>query len=224
MKYLLEMQKFQMKTESCTILYNEISYNIYKANESLPTILVEDTCKLEEEPKTDDETITEARSQSSTLKRQSKFMKGAARPKHLVSKNSSSNNNMHQSLSWQDLSKMLHKNLSAPSCENLSSISTKSLKPLVPSRNHVSQKLYSDNLSDQDSRVWSGRSCNGDMNTPKERFRRRESYQKAVNLEYPNRGRLLARSKHKTIAEDSSLDMTSQLSRFSSYSNLPNIC
>jgi hypothetical protein len=151
-------------------------------------------------------------------------MKGAARPKLLVSKNLSSNNSIHSSVSWQDLKTMIHKNLSAPSRENLSTIPTQSLRPAVPSRKNVKQKLYSDSPSDQSSGVWSERSKYLNMDANKESFKRRESYQKAVNLEFPSRGRLLATSKHKTISETTSLDITSQRSRFSSYSNLPNIC
>ena len=126
MKNLIEMQKLQMKTGGCKIYCDEISYKMLGANKSLSTILVEDTSKIEEEPKTDDDIKTEARSQSSTLKRQSKFMKGAARPKLLVSKNLSYNNSIQPSVSWQDLSTMLHTNLSVPSCENLSTIQTQS--------------------------------------------------------------------------------------------------
>ena len=57
-----------------------------EANKSLPTILVEDTSKIEGEPNTDDENKTETRSQSSTLRRQSKFPKGATRPKQYAAK------------------------------------------------------------------------------------------------------------------------------------------
>ena len=212
------MHKFQMKTGGCKLVHNKINFKMSEANKSLPTILVEDTSKIEEEPNTDDETKKEARSQSSTLRRQSKFTKGAARPKLLVSKHSSSNNSMHPCGSWQDLSTMLHKSLSAPSRENLSTIPTQSLRPANPSKKNVNQKLYSDNTSG----VGSGRSSNGDIDATKdkERFKRRESYQKVVNLKFPSRVRLLARPKHKTITETTSLDITSQLSRFSSYSNL----
>ena len=131
---------------------------------------------------------------------------------------------MLPSVSWQDLSTMLHKNLSAPSCENISAIPTQALRPAVPSRKNVNQKLYSDSPSDQGSGVWSGISSNVNMDATKERFKRTESYQKTVTLEVPIRGRLLARSQSKTIYETTSLDITSQLSRFSSYSKLPNIC
>ena len=215
MKNMVEMQKFQLQTGGCDVFDDDINFKLSNANKSLPTILVEDTNEVKECPKTDEDTKIEARSHSSTLRRQSKFIKGAERPKLFVSPNRQN----QPSVSWQDLSSILHKNLSESSCENLLTIPKESVKPAIPSRINVNQKLYNESTSDHDSGVWSVRSCNGELESSKEKFRRRESYQKAVTIDYPSKGRLLARSKHKTIAESNSYD----LKRFSSYSHLPNV-
>ena len=222
MKNLIEMQKFQMTTGGCQIVHKQINFKMGEAKEPLPTI--GDSSKLKVELNTDDDVYTEARSHTSSLKRQSKFIKGASRPKLFASKNISSN--LQPSVSCQNLSKISHTNLSAASCENLFANPTHQLKPAVPSRRNVNQKLYND-MSDQDSGFWSVKSDNRGNDSNEARFKRRESYQRAISIESPSKESLLLKSKQettRTIDENSNIDLKSHLTRFSSYSYLPNVC
>ena len=111
MNNLIEMQKFQLQTGGCDVFDDEINFQLSSDNKSLPTIQVEDTTEVKERFKSDEDTKTEARSHSSTLRRQSKFIKGTERPKLYVSPNRQN----QPSVSWQDLSSVLHKNLSESS-------------------------------------------------------------------------------------------------------------
>ena len=156
MKTLIELQKFQLKTGGCKVFNYESNSRLNEAKKPVPTIIVEDTDKLIVEPNYLDDVHTPAVS----LRRQSKFMKGAERPKLFVPKKLSSKRNVQPSVSCQNLSTDSYKNLSNSSCDNLG-------KPPVPSRQSVNQKLYCDNTSDQDSGFWSFRSgkCEkGDVN------------------------------------------------------------
>ena len=203
MKNQIDMQKLQMN-DDLDIFHDKAFKKTSQSNKSLPTIIVEDTNEMKEEPTPD-----ETRSYSTTLRRQSKFTKGAERPKLFVLKGSACRSQNQPGVSWQNLSQTLNKNLSAESCRNI----PRAEREMVKSR--VKQ---SESPSDGDSGVWSGRSCNDDvdMEHSKDRFRRRESYQRAVTAECQGKARVLAKMRHKTILE-------TNLKRFSSYSHLPDV-
>ena len=212
MKNQIELQKLQMSDGLC-IFNNKMFPNDSQAKESLPTIIVEDTDETEEKPKTEDVGISETRSHPTTLRRQSKFTKGAERPKLFISKGSASSRQNQPRVSWQDLSQTLHKTISGGSSRNVLTNEKERVRDRQGARRGVKQSE-----SDVDSGVWSGRSCNDDvdMECSRDRFRRRESYQKAVTTECQGKARILAKLKHKTILE-------TNLQRFSSYSHLPDV-
>ena len=223
MKTLIEMWKFQIKTGGCQVFIYESNSRLNETKKHVPTIIVEDTDKLIVEANYLDDVRTPAVS----LRRQSKFMKGAERPKLFSPKNLPAKRNVQPSVSCQNLSTASYKNLSNSSCENLG-------KPPVPSRQSVNQKLYSDNNSDQDSGFWSFRSGKYEKDDVKNEscsrngnFKRRESYQRAINIESPGYRSSFLKSRHetpRTIKEENTIYFKSQLTRFSSHSHLPNVC
>ena len=206
------MQRLEMREEH-QIYDDEMFFKTSLANMSLPNILVEDATEMTAKPKTDNEGMKEPRSHFTTLRRQSKFTKGAERPKLFISKGSASSRQNQPRVSWQDLSQTLHKTISGGSSRNILTNEKEILRDRQGARRGVNQSE-----SDVDSGGWSGRSCNDDvdMECSRDRFRRRESYQKAVTTECQGKARILAKLKHKTILE-------TNLQRFSSYSHLPDV-
>ena len=191
MKNEIEMQRLQLSEEH-PIFDDEMFFKTSLANMSLPNILIEDATEMTAKPKTDNEGMREPRSHFTTLRRQSKFTKGAERPKVNNLKGSGSSRQNQPRVSWQDLSQTLHKNLSAGSPRNVLTNGKEEVRSRQGER--ITMK-HSE--SDVDSGVWSGRSCNDDMDYR----RRRKSYQSWSS------------PRHNNILENS-------LQRFSSYSHL----
>ena len=123
---------------------------------------------MEDNPSTEDLGLAETRSYSTTLRRQSKFTKGAERPKLFILKGSASSKKSQSRVSWQDLSQTLHKNLSSGSFTNV----PRGEEEIVRAR-QCERRTVKHSESDVDSGVWSGRSCNDEMDYR----RRRKSYQ-----------------------------------------------
>ena len=173
------------------------------SNLSLPTILVEDATEMTENPVTNHEGIREPRFHSTTLRRQSKLTRGAERPKLFILRGTGHKRNNQRGVSWQQLSQILHKNISPEYTRNLSPEYNSNLSTEGKDAEKTTQgvgRKEKQNESDVDSGVWSGRSCNDDV----EDRRRRKSYQS------------WSRPEHNNIIENN-------LQRFSSYSHLSDL-
>ena len=166
-KHLIRKMKNQIEMQSLQI--SEEFFKISTVNNmSLPTILVEDATEMTEKPVTNSEGIREPRSHSTTLRRQSKLTRGAERPNLFILRGRGDKRNNQPGVAWQHLSQILHKNISQQYTRNLSTEG----KETVKATQDVGRK-EKQNESDVDSGVWSGRSCNDDV----EDRRRRKSYQ-----------------------------------------------
>ena len=163
MKNQIEMQRLQMSEEHPIFFKTSTDSNM-----SLPTILVEDATEMTENPMTNNAGTREPRSHSTTLRRQSKLTRGAERPKLFILRGRGDKRNNQPGVSWQHLSQILHKNLSQEYTRNLSTEG----KETVKATQGVGRK-EKQSESDVDSGVWSGRSCNDEV----EDRRRRKSYQ-----------------------------------------------
>ena len=201
MKNLIEMQKLKLITDRCPGMDKVSKSGNTETLLPLPIILVEDTSRLTVDADYSlDGVHSEERSQTVTLRRQYKFMKGSERPKLLPQ----TNKNIQASVSYQNLSTSFCKNV-PNSCDE------------------ATYMPYSGIYSNMDLESIGSQAPDENQYNNKTKFKRRESYQRAISIE-PSRKKSSKHKLKKTIQEEGILPTKMQLTRFSSHSNLPRMC